>query len=530
MKIYLDQLRQKHIQSELYENTIYYLDFESATVEKITEEINKAGLGNFIDWQFGNRYAKLNVTNYIGSLYFFDQNFDLKSSKFLIHLTGREQFQLILSDLQNRSRNLTFSYQSPSISIRQTDFSVLNPDVLMQFNYYKQIILDWPQHKNLYSDFEKILKKPHFKYENFYIDTNVTRVNKISNKTVRKLVSQQSNLTFIESTSQLSSLPISKFLSQNSQANYFPTKLYTKQNSLTIDTNENRFIKFFFEHVQNITNRLNSFPNLPSTILNEQKKVLLVCRQILSNNFFKDIGILSYIPQNSTILSSRSGYKEIFEHYTRSRFGIRSILQEFESELLSQGLKKISDLYEYWVFFIIAEAFLGSEIIIEQQDVVLSSGKISYGICFKANDVSVYYNWTESREKKTSYSLTLRPDTTVEIRMGNKKVKFIFDAKYKVQSSSSENDISRYVKSEDIYKMHTYLDAISNVEFAMVVYPGTEFYFYEKTSISYIKRSIEDVSSFKGVGAIPLIPSDSNSELNLKAFVEKVKSFFSIMK
>ncbi|WP_159725789.1 hypothetical protein, partial [Acinetobacter proteolyticus] len=131
MKIYLDQLRQKHIQSELYENTIYYLDFESATVEKITEEINKAGLGNFIDWQFGNRYAKLNVTNYIGSLYFFDQNFDLKSSKFLIHLTGREQFQLILSDLQNRSRNLTFSYQSPSISIRQTDFSVLNPDVLM---------------------------------------------------------------------------------------------------------------------------------------------------------------------------------------------------------------------------------------------------------------------------------------------------------------------------------------------------------------------------------------------------------------
>ena len=77
--------------------------------------------------------------------------------------------------------------------------------------------------------------------------------------------------------------------------------------------------------------------------------------------------------------------------------------------------------------------------------------------------------------------------------------------------------------------MHAYLDAISNVEFAVVVYPGTEFYFYEKTAISHIKRNIEDISVFKGVGAIPLIPSDSNSELNLKAFVEKVKLFFSVM-
>ena len=82
MKIYSDRLRQDHIQSELYENTIYYLDFESATAEKINEEINKARLSDFIDWQVGNRYAKLNVTNYIGSLYFFDQNFDLKIYNF----------------------------------------------------------------------------------------------------------------------------------------------------------------------------------------------------------------------------------------------------------------------------------------------------------------------------------------------------------------------------------------------------------------------------------------------------------------
>lgn len=526
MKIYSNKLRQNSIKSELYENQIYYLDFETASDEKIIEEIHKANLANFIDWQSGNRYAKLQVTNYIGNIYFFGRNFDLKSSKFLLHLSGKEQFQQILFDLQNRSKALTFSYHSPSISIRETDFSVFDPDILMQFNYFKQIILDWPHYKNLYSDFSKILTNPHFTYQNFYRETDTTRVKRISNKTIQKLVSQQESLVVIDSSSGLNSLPISRFLSQGTKVNYFPSKLYVKNNSLTIDTNENRFVKFFFEHVQNIATRLNSFKKLPPIILDEQKNVLFACRQILANPFFKDIGKLYNIPEKSTVLRFRSGYKEIFEHYTNSRFGVKSLLDQFESELLSQSLKKISDLYEYWAFFIIAEAFLGNEFVIEKQDTVISSGKISNGVCFKKDEVSVYYNWTQSRERKTSYSVTLRPDIMIEITNGHKKFKFVFDAKYKVEGIGNEDEIAKYVKPEDIYKMHTYLDAISNVNFAMVIYPGTEFYFYEKNSFSPVRRNIEDINVFYGVGAIPLIPSDLKSQIRLKAFVEKVKSYF----
>lgn len=526
MKIYSDKSRQQSIDYELYENRTYYLDFETDTDKKIAEEINKAKLTNFIDWEYGNRYAKLNVTNYIGSLYFFERNFDLKSPKFLLHLSGREQFQQVLSDLQSRSKKITFSYNSPSISIRQTDFSVSDPDVLMQFNYFKQIILDWPQHKNLNSDFEKILKKPHFRYQNNYSNSDVTKVKRLSNKTVLKLASQQHNLALIEPGSELSFSPISRFLSRNSKANYFPTKLYVRDNTLTTDTNENRFVKFFFEYIRNITNRLHSIPNLPLNILNEQHKVLLACSQILANPFFKDIGELSYIPESSTVFYSRSGYKEIFEHYTRSRFGVKNILDEFDNALLSQGLNKISNLYEFWVFFVIAEAFLGNDIIVEQQDVALSSGGVLYGVCFKAKNISVYFNKTESRGKKSSYSLTLRPDITVELTIGQKKIKLMFDAKYKVQTSSNEDNISRYVKTEDVCKMHTYLDAVSDAQFAMVVYPGTEFYFYEKNTVSPIRRNIEDIDVFNGVGAIPLVPSEPETELKLKAFVEKVRSFF----
>lgn len=529
MKIYLDSLRKQSIDFSLYENTTYYLDFEIATPEQIKEEISKARLVEFIKWQNGNRYATLKVTNYIGNIYFFEKSFDIKSSKFLSHLSGKEQFQQVLSELEMRSKNLTFSNHSPSISIRQTDFSNSNPDLLMQFSYFKQIILDWPRHANLNSDIEKIFKKTNFKYQTVYDDVDVIKVKRISNKTIRELTSKQSNLTVIEKFSPLRSLPVSEFLSQNSPINYFPLKLNIKKNLITIDTAENRFIKFFFEHIQNIANRLTSIKGLPSTILSEQKKVLSFCRQVLSNPFFKEIGLMSSVPKNSTVLYSQPGYKEIFEHYTKSRFGVKNILDEFKQELLSQELKKISDLYEYWVFFVIAEAFLGDDFIVEHQEPIIKLGKLSYGVCFKNNNLSIYYNKTESSTRKTSYSLMLRPDITVEICMGEKKIKLIFDAKYKVQHAKNndpeveENEILKYVKAEDIYKMHTYLDAISEVQFAMVVYPGTEFYFYEKSSHLPARKSIEDIKDFYGVGAIPLIPSDLDSKITLENFVNKLK-------
>jgi hypothetical protein len=430
--------------------------------------------------------------------------------------------------MHDKSKSITFSYRSPSISIRQIDYEDNSPDVLIQFNYFKQVSLDWPSYKRLISDFERVLTNSHFKYSVLHQYIHTSKIKKISNKTIKKLISQQQYLTVLEDGSELAELPVARFLSKSSSNFYFPNKLYVETKELNFDTNENRFIKFFFEHVQNIALRLNSIKGLPAQLHNEKNKVLLLCRQILSNPFFKEIGQLTSIPHDSTVLHGRAGYQEIYEHYTRSRFGIRSILDEFNNELLSQDLKKISDLYEYWVFIKIAHEFLGDEIVIEQQEAVINSRNISYGVCFESESISIYYNWTESRTRNTSYSLTLRPDTTVKIVTKEKTIKLIFDAKYKVQTKSNEEDISRYVKPEDIYKMHTYLDSISDVEFAMVVYPGTEFYFYEKDTSMPIRRAVEDIKTLKGVGAIPLVPNDPALEIQFKGFINKLKKEYLI--
>lgn len=283
-------------------------------------------------------------------------------------------------------------------------------------------------------------------------------------------------------------------------------------------------MKFFFEYIESITYQLNRIKNLPENVFKETEDVLSFCHRTLRNPFFKGIGKMQTIPINSTVLQSRAGYKDILDHFTRSRFGVKHIFDEFIQESMSIDLKRISDLYEYWVFYQIAIAFLGNDIIIEQQDVVLKDGNVSYGICFKKDNIAVYYNYTESRSRNTAYSVSLRPDTMVEIKKDNKSIKLIFDAKYKVKNKLTEEGIERHITSEDIYKMHTYLDAINNSLFAIAVYPGTEFYFYERNYKLPLRQNIEDIESFNGVGAIPLIPNDQDSLLKFNNFVVRLKN------
>jgi len=526
MKIYEDSSRLVRANNQLFENKKYYIDFE-ATDDDVTAEIQKSKLSQFINWQKGNKFATLTITNFIGNIYFFGNTFDVKSQKFLTELTGTEQFKTILSDIQELSKNIIFTYSSPSFVLRQVDYKDANPSLLLMFNYFKKVILNWDYNTNLESSLHKIINNPNHKYDFFYEIDNIEKIKKVDNKTLRSLVSENKYYVKLNSDqSELISLPITKFVSQNLSDNYFPTKALLKKQYLSFDTPENRFVKFLFRYIEGIAYRLNSIRELPKNVIEEKELVLSFCRSTLNNPFFKKIGEMKKIPVHSTVLQGRSGYKDMFLHFTRSRFGIKHIFDEFEEEALSIDLKRISDIYEYWVFYKIAIAILGTEIIIEQQNVVLNNGEISYGVCFKNKTISVYYNWTESRARKTSYSVTLRPDTTVVIKNNGRSIKLIFDAKYKVRYKDTEEGLVRYVNPEDIYKMHTYLDAIDNCQFAMAVYPGSEFYFYERNLEYPIRRNISSIKDFHGVGALPLIPKDEKLDKQFNEFIDVIKKRF----
>lgn len=526
MKIYTDSARKLLVDQHLYENALYYIDFKDADENTISNEISKSKLSKFISWQNGNKYATLKITNFIGNIYFFGHTYDIKSQKFLHNLKGTEQFQSILDEIQNLSKNVIFTYHSPSFSIRQTDYSDSAPSLLLIFNYFKNITLDWPITTNLKTEFEKILRNPHFKYATDYQTDKIEKMKKVNHKVLKSLVSNNKHYVKLsEEHSHLLNLPIVDLISQNSTERYFPTKVLMQKKHLSYDTDENRFIKFFFEYIENIAFRIGQVKALPKDVLIEKEKLIAFTRSILQQAFFKNVGPIRSIPSNSTVLQSRAGYKDIFSHFTQSRFGIKHCFDDFKQQAMSINLKRISEIYEYWVFYKIALAFLGEDITVEQQEAVLKDGELAYSVCFKHDNIKVYYNWTASRSQGTAYSVTLRPDVAVCIETEQKTIKLLFDAKYKVRPVFQNNEIINYdVKSEDIQKMHTYLDAIEDAEFAIVIYPGQEFIFYEKNIASPIRTSVDSIEDFRGVGAIPLIPSDEALEEQFDIFISLIKS------
>jgi hypothetical protein len=297
-----------------------------------------------------------------------------------------------------------------------------------------------------------------------------------------------------------------------------------KKNKLSYDTLENRFVKYFIRYVASFAYRLNYVKNLPKSVQDDKELIIQFCRKILNKPFFKEVGEMRFVPTNSTVLQSRIGYKDIIQHYSRSQFGIMHVFEEFEKNALSIELKKISDLYEYWVFYKIAKSFLGDDIVIEQKKLIEEDGHVSYGVCFKNELISVYYNRSESKNRKSSYSVNLRPDATVIIKTKKNTVKLIFDAKYKVDQKNRLEKNELHVKQEDIHKMHTYVDAIENALFSFVVYPGTEFYFFERNINSPTRKSIDEIQSFDGVGAIPLTPDNIEQYRQLDLLAIKIKN------
>ncbi len=524
MNIYADASRSILVTKYLDENKTYYIDFEDTDDKEIISEVKSSKLSQFIDWQSGNRFATLSIMNFIGNVYFFGKTYDVKSKKFLTNLSGIDQFQTILNDIQELSKNIIFTYSSPSFVLRQVDYKDTDPTLMLMFNYFKRIVLDWGKTDNLESSLYRITNNPNFKYDTKYEVDRIEKIKKFDSKTLRALVSNQRHYVKLDATeTKLTDLPITKFISQNTSDNYFPIKTLMKKKFLSYDTSENRFVKFFIRYIEGIAYRLNSIKGLPKNVVEEKEQILSFCRTTLNQPFFKAIGEMCMIPIHSTVLQSRPGYKDLLGHYTRSRFGIKHIFEDFEQEAMSIDLKRISDLYEYWVFYKIAIAFLGEDIIIEQQNVVLKNGEVSYGVCFKDDNIAVYYNHTESRSRKSAYSVGLRPDTAVIIKKEDKTIKFVFDAKYKVQYKEDEEGMARHVKAEDIYKMHTYLDAIENCVFAIAIYPGTEFYFYERNLVHDIRRDVESIELFEGVGALPLVPKDKELDVQFNMFIEKLK-------
>ncbi len=365
---------------------------------------------------------------------------------------------------------------------------------------------------NIFSNFELIKLNPHRVMRTYNEYVNVNEVSELGDSTIAEILSGELELRTCTVSNKLS-----RKLARNGKE-YIPKELIQENTYDSFDNNENRFIKFFFEYCLEIIEKfqgyfmtINDYSRMG--LIEENKEYIGKIKNILNTSFLKYVGDMQIIPVQSTVLTKKEGYRQLFKLFT----GLKSIPETASERDVFEMIenKSLDVIYENFCFFLLADTLC--QIFNEKLDrkkfrvtkTIFSKTlqKTSYSNYFEYAQkgslprVRLHYNKNYSGGKRMeSYSKDYDPDISLEIYNDSDEIEkiYMFDSKFKavVFGEADDEDVVKLYKLDDISKMHAYKDAITNGVGAFVLYPGT-------VKKLYIE---DDTMPYKGVGAMPLRP------------------------
>lgn len=497
----------------LFEGVDYFLDIAGHSQTMIYQWLTEESMSNAVShYHPQNRIMQLRFDNLVGLVDILGVTYDVRSRKLLDGLSGNTQFQTLLDEINELSRRLTFQFDGTTHAHRATELEY-NQNLLEILDYYYQVVFDYPVTHRLETLISQCIRQPHSAYQEIRETVPFRKSQKIAPGFYTAL-GKQSDWVKMQPGLKLAATGLARRTFARTGNRLLPASVINRCDELTINTTENRFLRFFLEDIIAFCLRILN-GKYEAEAKRKAGRLQHQINAILRLPFFKGINSLSFIPSSSSVLLKKSGYKEIYFHFVQSKFSFRPILNDLREQAQRPGLKNIATLYEIWVFIKVA-AQLFSEAIIREVfgGRVLKNGSFVGSYTWEANGMRLMYNQTYSRSVGGSYSLALRPD----ISLWRNGELYLFDAKYKFNTAvENEDDRIRVVKPEDVHKMHAYVDAISEAKSAIVLYPGTEYVFYDK-QLGKLNQT-RPLTALRGVGAVPLLPgADQITLQNLLTF------------
>lgn len=287
----------------------------------------------------------------------------------------------------------------------------------------------------------------------------------------------------------------------------------------TVDTNENRYVKWTMERIlariQHLARALkkSQFTYGGETysdvlqIVNEMEEIL---RKLLVNPFWRNIGKLDR-SVGSLVLQMAPGYREVYQIHT-----ILSQSIMLQGEIYKMSIKDIATLYEYWTFLKLGQ-LIGRICEPLSQDIIrVNNEGLFVNLDTSKSSVSKYKHPVTGEEIILTYQYKGKslptgqqiPDTMLSIGKKGKDYyyQYIFDAKYRIEFEMGKIPGP---KQDDINTMHRYRDAIvahsgqvyERTSFgAYVLFPWGDVEGYKKHPLY---RSIEKVN----IGGLPFLPN-----------------------
>lgn len=455
--------------------------------------------------------------NFVGRLRLQGVDVDILSTKL-----GAEGASRLLEDVVRLAANLIYGWTTPTGFPAAGQAAASRPVQYHQLQYLKHVMLDQAIGRRLQDGFAVVEERPTQRFAVDYPVVPVGRARAIDTRTVRDIHRHPERLVEVTPSDPWYVHPLALRLETPSSGGrrLFPLAVAVPRGHLVYDTPENRFVRHLVSLCLMTVGRFVDHPALHQSLRRGCRTMLSTLEEMSSARFLDGVAEIHGLTAPTQALAKLPGYRELLQIY-RDLFVQPSLPSAHEEVTRFLEGKNIAVLYEYWVFLKIVEAV--ARVRHEGRPKIATRGS-DLGVLIPpglevtvGDDIRIAYNEQFAHNPEHgSYSTPLRPDVTLHVG----STCHVFDAKYRLDRSpfaegqdevDAEERETFSFKRGDLYKMHTYRDALRLVASAWVVYPGHEFVFFEADHGRQADPG--EVGAFRGVGAVPLRPAAPTSHL-----------------
>lgn len=457
----------------------------------------------------------------------------------------RKDYRDMLEFITEKCTDLLLQANSPVSHYFDIDYTKSSQTLYQRFAFVKSVIGT----EEFAEAVHRIVTAPVTRWTQISENRDIRQARRFSNTNLKEFVKGGSR----------AALPQSHYLRDHGLKT-LPARINSTRKTDSVDTPENRFIKYALETFLTFCTAINSAAKKESQL---DKESILLIRDLemqLNHSVFKEISRPATLKLNSPVLQRKEGYREVLRVWLMFDLAAKLIWAGGE-DVYGAGKRDIATLYEYWLFFKLLDLLQEifdivpkdiSDLIKETPDglnLQLKQGKFTalsgvYSSGFRKLYIRFNYNRSFSGGKdypdSGSWTTTLRPDYTLSIwpfgiaeEEAEKQELIVhvhFDAKYKVTNfrdfldQETEVDLNKektenrkgIYKNADLLKMHAYKDAIRRTGGSYVLYPGDKM---------INQKGFHEI--IPGLGAFPVTPSKTENGISeLKAFLLKIVEHF----
>lgn len=458
-----------------------------------------------------------------------------------VKMDYRQDYQKMLEDITAYYTELVMIQGAPVTQKFEADVHTDSHTLYQKFAFVKSII----ESETFCDAIHKIQSNPVRKWTETTVERHISNVKRMG-RDAMKQISRNPNRVDVSG------------MNMGYGFDTIPRTIKVPSKKDMVDTLENQFVKYVLMSFMSFCSHIQTLKNAGERLKREASITSSILANYLSFSLFKDVSLPSMLSLNSPALQRKEGYREVLQAWLI--FDLAAKLSwHGGDDVYDAGKRNVATLYEYWLFFKLMEV-IGDIFCISPEDkkklvktdadkinLELKQGKMKmvhgvYDVGVRKLNVRFYYNRTfgcvNDLQEAGSWTRTMRPDYTLSVWPGDVEEKqaekedlivhIHFDAKYKVQQilwKDNANEVTEeslneekeeqekgIYKDVDLYKMHTYKDAIRRTGGAYILYPG---------DVNRKMKGFHEI--IPGLGAFCVKPNSSEADMeHLKRFIMDV--------